>query len=141
MRRPRARPRRAPRLAGPANNGEPVAGTRSSTGTVAMLLQLQAVVAAAVVAGNSACYVEPGVEYLQPAHYKEFKGAENATADACCARCAADGAKCGSWKLCHYSDGLSCRLRTANPTKPVSVPEDWSTPLSVTSAATAAELA
>ena len=38
-------------------------------------------------------------------------------------------------------DGVSCKPRTVVPTKAVSVPDDWSTPLSVTSAETAAVLA
>ena len=35
--------------------------------------------------GSAPCYSAPGVEYLKPAHYKELKGIENATA--CCAAC------------------------------------------------------
>eukprot|EP01050_Picozoa_sp_SAG11_P013301 SAG11_NODE_1542_length_4717_cov_2.974881_5_plen_241_part_01 len=84
-----------------------------------LLLQLVMAAAMAAMAGNSACHIDLGVEYLKPAHYKEFKDPENATAAACCARCSADGVKCGSWKLCRYSDGLSCRLLPSAPTRKI----------------------
>jgi hypothetical protein len=34
----------------------------------------------------------------------------------CCAACTADGSNCGAWKLCRYSNGLSCRLLPTAPT-------------------------
>ena len=73
---------------------------------------------AAVYGAQSGCYTEDGVEYLQPPHYQSLQHVQ--TPAACCDACTAAGASCGAWKLCRYSDGLTCRLMPAAPTSKAS---------------------
>ena len=80
---------------------------------MAMMLASTSTVDTATSAG-SLCYTEAGIEFLKPPHYKTVSAAN--TSAACCDACDADGPNCGAWKLCRYSDGLTCRLMPTAPT-------------------------
>ena len=73
------------------------------------------IAATLVLAAGEGCSTEYGVDYKSPPHYKELKGVKDAAG--CCSACSQAGHSCGSWKLCRYSDGLSCRLLPSAPTQ------------------------
>jgi hypothetical protein len=94
--------------------GRPAQSSSSTAGS--QMLQCLLLAGAAAYASAFQCYTEHGVDYKEPSHYKELKDVNNASG--CCAACEADGGgRCQAWKLCRYSDGLSCRLLASAPTR------------------------